>query len=102
MSTKRIWYSETEYIGSTGYDTVRELAEAMLATPDFRDTFEDNDDPQSLDQAEAYLTSEGARVDHVPVSVFGKEVWDSNFVRERMPFDDKPGRGYIRVLGVNL
>jgi len=103
MSEKNIWYSgEAEYIGSTGYATVRDLAEAMLATADFRDTFEGNDNPTSLDEAEALLVDMGIRADHVPTSVLSQERWNSSVVRMGMPLDAKPGRGYARVLGVNL
>jgi hypothetical protein len=103
LMKKQIWFSDgAKYLGSTGFETIRDVAEAMLADSSFRDVFEGNDDPTSLDEAEAYLVQAGMHVDHVPVSVFHQEVWNMDHVLTRVPFDAKPGRGRVRVLGVNL
>lgn len=99
---QQIWYNDSgEYVGATGVDSVRELAELVV-----KDGFAsgviilDKDDP-TVDEVEEVLLDLGVHALAVPVRHFPKEQWDSSRVRS-MGVGDKPGRGFIKVLGLHL
>jgi hypothetical protein len=106
--TKNIWYNpDAEYIGATGCNTIREMAE--LAKGDTGNgitelLFGGNGDGPvienpSLDDFEARLNAMGVEPVTITVTRARQEIWEPEWMRP-CAVGDKPGRGRIKVLGV--
>jgi len=107
--TKKIWYNpDAEYIGATGCDTIREMAE--LAKDDTGNGIEDllfngeGDWPvienPTLDDFEARLIAMGVEPVRIAASHARQESWEPEWTHA-CAVGDKPGRGYVKVLGVS-
>jgi hypothetical protein len=98
---KRIWFNpEAEYIGATGVDTVHGMAELALLNGDIPDVL-GLADGATVEQIEEALNFHEVHPVTVGASTFWKERWPD----DRMypcAIDASPGRGFVKVLGVNL
>lgn len=102
---KSIWFNpEADYIGATGVNSVEDLAELVLAdgSEHIVDLFDfDPDVELTVSDVAKVLDFYGVRPEIVPVSYLRREQWDS---AQTFPceIDARPGRGYVKVLGVGL
>lgn len=108
MRVRRAWVTEHDYLGVVGADSVREMAEIACSDPDTEDAVaeilcahsEGDDVPSSTVDAVAALFEElTVSAIRIPVPVFASEKWDES---KCFPcaIEDRPGRGYVKVLGV--
>lgn len=106
--TKKIWYNpDAEYIGATGCDSIREMAE--LAKADTGNGIEDllfggdGDGPvvnnPTVEDFEARLKSMGVEPVTIAAAHARQESWEPEWMLP-CAVGDKPGRGYVKVLGV--
>lgn len=99
---KNIWYSEeTGFLGSTGVESVREMAELAATDRDICDILGIGEWPTSIDAVETELNGLGIRAESVPAGMLYSERWDSNKTRF-ISIDERPGRGRVKVLGASL
>lgn len=104
MSKKKIWYNpDVEFIGAMGVNSVREMAELALAAGneeiiDVLDFIEDN---PSVETVAAHLEWRGVTAERIPTTYLRREQWEMANVYP-CKFEDKPGRGFVKVLGVSL
>ncbi|MFC5930894.1 hypothetical protein D6T64_11935 [Cryobacterium melibiosiphilum] len=102
MSKKQIWLSvETEFIGATGCNTVREMAELAHADTDVMDALEFEYPTPTVDDVESRLFGMGVTGTMIAAARVRQEKWDMAHTWS-CNLDDKPGRGYCKVLGVSL
>lgn len=97
---KAVWISEHDYLGCLGADNVREMAELVHADIDAFDSLDLSINP-TIDEVEARLNLYGVHPVIVPIPIFRQESWDGAWVFPCAQ-DAKPGRGYVKVLGVHL
>jgi hypothetical protein len=107
-----VWLgADGEYIGSTGTNSVREFAEAIAAHDDggvVIETLFGNDD-MDLDGLHAdgnltelieqRLNEVGVKAVRVPARSFSNDYWRNTIPCE---IDAKPGKGFIKSVGVSL
>lgn len=99
-ATARVWLTDADYLGCTGANSVREMAEAVHRDPEILDCLNLCGEP-SIEDVEAALSRQGVSPITIPVPVFRRERWDGAWMAPCAP-DAKPGRGYVKVLGVHL
>lgn len=100
--SKQVWISEDGgFIGARGVNSVREMAELIATEPDLFDSLYLDIDTPEAEHIEQALIGLGVHAMILSVGEFAKERWDDSRVFP-CDFGDKPGRGYVKVLGVNL
>jgi len=106
MSTpkKSIWYNpDASYLGTTGCNSVREMAELVFADPGYFELLLSWVEPEdiTLDRVEAELDVLGVRAQTLSIAHSRMGSWNPALVTV-CAVDAKPGRGRIKVLGVSL
>jgi len=99
MSTKtQAWINEDNYLGVMGADDLEGMVAAIMASPETLDSF----DPRTEEQVRAML--DGATIEPVkiPTAILHHETWDGGQVRRLPSIDARPGRGFVKVLGIHL
>lgn len=99
---KAVWYNpEVSFIGAVGVSSARDVARLILyVDPGILDVLDIEDEDPTVEQVADELTDMGLRAMAVPTALLKQEVWDSAHVRN-IDMDAKPGRGYVKVLGVS-
>lgn len=98
---KQIWYNGTvDYIGATGVDTVRQMAELAAADRSIVEALDIIEWPASVHIVETALHERGVEALAVPVAAFRNEVWEGQEISIHL--EGRPGRGRIKVLGTSL
>lgn len=92
---------EGEYLGVRGVYSLVEMARAICDAQDVCEHLAKYDmvDTSSQESVLAWLEEVGVRSSKVPVSWLDQERWPGDIP---ILLDEKPGRGYVKVLGVSL
>lgn len=99
--SKRIWYNpEVEYIGATGVNSAEEMATLALEDGEVLNAL-DVDEGATVSDVVKVLNIHGILPEIVPSSYLRRERWDATQTTA-CAIDEKPGRGYVKVLGVSL
>jgi hypothetical protein len=105
----RVWIgADGAFLGSTGTNSVEDFARAILAEgdPDMLDLLDeygtgarhgDVSEDDRLDHMVDRLTELGAYACKVPVRQWGDESWSDVY---EIGMYERPGRGYVKVVGV--
>lgn len=105
MSKKRIWFNaDLDFLGATGVNSLREMAELALADGNeyvLETVMVFDDERPTVEAVEKHLEWLGVKAERVPTAILHNEYWEMTFVYP-CAFDDKPGRGYVKVLGVSF
>jgi hypothetical protein len=104
-----VWIgADGAFLGSTGTNSVEDFARAILAEGDrdmldlldeygVDERLDEYPDAEHLGLIAARLTELGAYACKVPVRQWGKESWSDVY---EIAMHERPGRGYIKVVGV--
>lgn len=103
MSTnkRQIWVSEYDWIGAIGVDTVEEFAALVMTSEEAREELTGHPDASLARVMTGLTVAYHVHAIKVPVPVFRLEYWDGSNIHS-MDIDARPGRGYVKVLGVHL
>lgn len=103
---KQAWEAfDGDFIGATGVDSIEGFASAIIdagleeSILDGTEIATERPRQELISLVAAGLVEMGARCLRVPVATFKQEIW--NYEPDPMAFDAKPGRGYVKVFGVN-
>jgi hypothetical protein len=96
-----VWLTEDRYIGCIGTNLVTEMAEAVAADEEMVDALGlVMSDQDLVERVEGRLTSLGIKPIRVSVPIFHCERWDGSQISP-CELDDRPGRGFRKVIGVH-
>lgn len=110
MSTSKgthVWQAvDADYIGSTGTNSIEEFAHAILTSddPGIHEVIGLDEDVMAedtmLSRVINFLESHGAKAVAVPTRILGEERWNGRY--REIEMDARPGRGYVKVIGVSF
>ena len=100
--SKEIWFNgDGDFVGASGCDSFEEMAELMIAEPDFLDyLFGYGTVSTGIPAIVKQLEFVGATVMRVPAAWMRMERWPEQ--PAEMSIHDRPGRGFVKVIGLAL
>lgn len=96
--SKSIWYNpDHDFIGSTGVDTIEELAALVVQDGEVAELF---DAPATVESVVEALDAIGVEPFIIPSAHLYRESYDTGYSWP-CSIDARPGRGYVKVVGVH-
>ena len=97
------WVTEDDYLGVTGADSLDEMVTAIMASQDaLFGLSETGLNVATEAEVRELLEGEVIHPVKVPTAYLHAERWDGSRIFPLGSLDEKPGRGYVKVLGVRL